>query len=185
MPTGKPMLITANQPFGARKKVFPDPAMALSAVDRLVHHATILEMNVESYRRRQANKRKEPGRPASYATPANSLHRCRPRCPNLPGSVRHQSLIGQCRCCRPAGGDTCLRRARGVLAGRADCRRTSQGLRPWQDGLQSLALPASPRPQAQCSAQWSAVQRMVASERHEAGTREVAKRYRSSDGRYS
>ena len=26
--------------------------MTLDAVDRLVHHATILEMNVESYRRR-------------------------------------------------------------------------------------------------------------------------------------
>ncbi len=65
------MLITANQPFGEWGKVFPDPAMTLAAVDRLVHHATILEMNVESYRRREAVKRKHPGRPASYATPAN------------------------------------------------------------------------------------------------------------------
>jgi DNA replication protein DnaC len=66
------MLITANQPFGAWDKVFPDPAMTLAAVDRLVHHATIFEMNVESYRRREAIKRKGPGRPASYATPANT-----------------------------------------------------------------------------------------------------------------
>jgi hypothetical protein len=28
--------------------------MTLAAVDRLVHHATILEMNVESFRRRAA-----------------------------------------------------------------------------------------------------------------------------------
>ena len=48
------MLITANQPFGEWGKVFPDPAMTLAAVDRLVHHATIFEMNVESYRRRDA-----------------------------------------------------------------------------------------------------------------------------------
>jgi hypothetical protein len=34
--------------------VFPDPAMTVAAVDRLVHHATILELNVESYRRRAA-----------------------------------------------------------------------------------------------------------------------------------
>jgi DNA replication protein DnaC len=34
-------LITANQPFGAWGQVFPDPAMTLAAVDRLVHHATI------------------------------------------------------------------------------------------------------------------------------------------------
>jgi DNA replication protein DnaC len=66
------MLITANQPFGEWNKVFPDPAMTLAAVDRLVHHATILEMNVESYRRRQAvEKRKGPGRPAAFATPNN------------------------------------------------------------------------------------------------------------------
>jgi hypothetical protein len=32
--------------------------MTLAAVDRLVHHATILEMNVESYRRRTALERK-------------------------------------------------------------------------------------------------------------------------------
>ncbi|HEY5412193.1 MAG TPA: IS21-like element helper ATPase IstB [Caulobacteraceae bacterium] len=66
------MLITANQPFGEWGKVFPDPAMTLAAVDRLVHHSTILEMNVESYRRRQAIERKHgPGRPPSRATPAN------------------------------------------------------------------------------------------------------------------
>lgn len=35
-------------------EVFPDKAMTLAAVDRLVHHATILEMNVDSYRRRAA-----------------------------------------------------------------------------------------------------------------------------------
>ena len=47
-------LITANQPFGEWGKIFPDPAMTLAAADRLVHHATIFEMNVESYRRRTA-----------------------------------------------------------------------------------------------------------------------------------
>jgi DNA replication protein DnaC len=64
------MLITANQPFGEWGKVFPDPAMTLAAVDRLVHHSTILEMNVESYRRRTAIERKRgPGRPPLHATP--------------------------------------------------------------------------------------------------------------------
>jgi DNA replication protein DnaC len=63
------MLITANQPFGEWNKVFPDPAMTLAAIDRLVHHATIVEMNVESYRRRTALERKRgPGRPPSHAT---------------------------------------------------------------------------------------------------------------------
>ena len=63
------MLITANQPFGEWGKVFPDQAMTLAAIDRLVHHATILEMNVESYRRREALDRKRGrGRPATHAT---------------------------------------------------------------------------------------------------------------------
>jgi hypothetical protein len=47
-------MITANQPFGAWDQVFPDKAMTVAAIDRLVHHAVILEMNVESYRRRAA-----------------------------------------------------------------------------------------------------------------------------------
>jgi DNA replication protein DnaC len=52
------MLITANQPFGEWNAIFPDPSMTLAAVDRLVHHAAIFEMNVESYRRRAAEKAK-------------------------------------------------------------------------------------------------------------------------------
>ena len=47
-----------------------DPAMTLAAVDRLVHHATIFEINVDSYRRRVALERKQkgPGRPPNHAT---------------------------------------------------------------------------------------------------------------------
>jgi DNA replication protein DnaC len=63
------MLITANQPFGEWGKIFPDQTMTLAAIDRLVHHATVLEMNVESYRRREALDRKRGrGRPATHAT---------------------------------------------------------------------------------------------------------------------
>jgi DNA replication protein DnaC len=53
------LLITSNQPFGEWTSVFPDAAMTLAAVDRLVHHAVILEMNVESYRRRSAATRQK------------------------------------------------------------------------------------------------------------------------------
>jgi DNA replication protein DnaC len=63
------MLITANQPFGEWGRIFPDQAMTLAAVDRLVHHATIFEMNVESFRRRAAIQRRQgPGRPPTRAT---------------------------------------------------------------------------------------------------------------------
>ncbi len=48
------LLITANQPFSTWDQIFPDPAMTVAAIDRLVHHATIFEMNGESFRRRTA-----------------------------------------------------------------------------------------------------------------------------------
>ena len=51
------LLITANQPFGAWNDIFPDPAMTVAAIDRLVHHAIILEMNTDSYPRRSAEAR--------------------------------------------------------------------------------------------------------------------------------
>lgn len=68
------LMITANQPFGEWGRIFPDETTAVAAVDRLVHRATILEMNVESFRRRealQAGPRKR-GRPASRATEKNT-----------------------------------------------------------------------------------------------------------------
>jgi DNA replication protein DnaC len=68
------MLITANQPFAEWNKIFPDQAMLIASVDRLVHHSTIFEMNVESYRRRGALDRKAraaaaPTRSTEPATP--------------------------------------------------------------------------------------------------------------------
>jgi DNA replication protein DnaC len=48
------LMVTANQPFSAWGQVFPDPTMTVAAVDRLVHHSVILEMNGTSYRRRAA-----------------------------------------------------------------------------------------------------------------------------------
>lgn len=56
----KSLAITANTPFSQWGEVFVEPAMTLAAVDRLVHHATILEMNVESYRRRSARQEGAP-----------------------------------------------------------------------------------------------------------------------------
>lgn len=61
----KSLAITANTPFSQWGEVFVDPAMTLAAVDRLVHHSTILEMNVESYRRRAARAMATPTRKVS------------------------------------------------------------------------------------------------------------------------
>ena len=59
------LAIAANQPFSAWDRVFPDHAVTVAAIDRLVHHATILEMNGDSYRRRTAANRRgaEPDAP--------------------------------------------------------------------------------------------------------------------------
>lgn len=50
----KSLLITCNQAFAEWDKIFVDKTMAVAAVDRLIHHATIFELNVESYRKRSA-----------------------------------------------------------------------------------------------------------------------------------
>jgi DNA replication protein DnaC len=64
------LMITANQPFGEWTSVFPDAAMTLAAVDRLVHHSTIFEMNVESYRRTAAAART----PRKLKSPSDNKH---------------------------------------------------------------------------------------------------------------
>ena len=49
------ILLTANQPFSGWDTGFPDPGMTVAAIDRLVHHSTLFELNkVESYRGKQA-----------------------------------------------------------------------------------------------------------------------------------
>lgn len=55
----KSMVITCNQPFKDWDRIFLDKQMAIAAVDRLVHHATILEIEAESYRRREALGKKK------------------------------------------------------------------------------------------------------------------------------
>ena len=52
-------IITANQPFSGWNDVFPDPGMTVAAIDRLVHHSTIFELNAESYRRRTASDKQK------------------------------------------------------------------------------------------------------------------------------
>lgn len=66
------LAIAANQPFSAWDRVFPDQAVTVAAIDRLVHHATILEMNSDSYRRRAAADRAAPKADAAATTFADN-----------------------------------------------------------------------------------------------------------------
>jgi DNA replication protein DnaC len=50
------LIITSNQPFGEWDQIFPDNTMAVAAIDRLVHHATIINIQEQSYRKATANK---------------------------------------------------------------------------------------------------------------------------------
>ena len=52
------VLITSNLPFSKWEMIFKDPMTTAAAIDRLVHHSVILELNVPSYRAEQARKRK-------------------------------------------------------------------------------------------------------------------------------
>lgn len=45
------LIITSNQPFSEWTNIFQDKAMAVAAIDRLVHDAQIIQINCESYRR--------------------------------------------------------------------------------------------------------------------------------------
>lgn len=51
------LMVTTNQPFSAWERIFADKAMTIAAVDRLVHHAHILALEGESYRRQAAFQR--------------------------------------------------------------------------------------------------------------------------------
>ena len=52
------LLITSNLPFSKWDIIFKDPMTTAAAIDRLVHHSVVLELNVPSYRAEQAKKRK-------------------------------------------------------------------------------------------------------------------------------
>src|SRR5206468_7018672 len=53
------VLLTSNLPFSKWEAIFKDPTTTAAAVDRLVHHCVILELNIPSYRLEQAKKAKD------------------------------------------------------------------------------------------------------------------------------
>ena len=55
------LMITSNLPFSKWEQIFKDPMTTAAAIDRLVHHSVILELNIDSYRMEQA-KNKEPNK---------------------------------------------------------------------------------------------------------------------------
>jgi DNA replication protein DnaC len=58
-------ILSADEVFGThREAIFKDPMTTAAAIDRLVHHCVIVELNIPSYRAEQAKKAKQ-GRSAT------------------------------------------------------------------------------------------------------------------------
>jgi DNA replication protein DnaC len=51
--------LTSNLPFSKWESIFKDPMTTAAAIDRLVHHSVIVELNLPSYRLEHAKKAKE------------------------------------------------------------------------------------------------------------------------------
>ena len=52
------VMLTSNLPFSKWEAIFKDPMTTAAAIDRLVHHSVILELNIASYRLEEAKRTK-------------------------------------------------------------------------------------------------------------------------------
>ena len=52
------VMITSNLPFSQWEEIFKDPMTTAAAIDQLVHHSVVLELNVPSYRLEESKKRR-------------------------------------------------------------------------------------------------------------------------------
>jgi DNA replication protein DnaC len=53
------LMISSNLPFSKWEQIFKDPMTAAAAIDRLVHHSIVLELNLPSYRLEHSKKNKK------------------------------------------------------------------------------------------------------------------------------
>lgn len=57
------LIVTSNQPFSQWDQIFPDSLMTVAAIDRIIHHATIIEIDKDSFR--QTHRKKQQQRTVS------------------------------------------------------------------------------------------------------------------------
>lgn len=65
------VLLTSNLPFSKWEGIFKDPMTTAAAIDRLVHHSMIVELNIPSYRLEQARNNVQALGPEESAAPAS------------------------------------------------------------------------------------------------------------------
>ena len=54
------IMLSSNFPFSKWEKIFKDPMVTAAAIDRLVHHSVIMELNLDSYRMDHAKNQRKP-----------------------------------------------------------------------------------------------------------------------------
>ena len=73
-------MITSNLPFSRWEEIFKDPTTTAAAIDRLVHHSVIIELNLESYRLEESRKQRKAAQENSKSSePGKALESTLPR----------------------------------------------------------------------------------------------------------
>ncbi len=72
------MILTSYRGFAEWGKVFGNPVVATALLDRLLHHAAVVQIEGASYRLRQHADLMLDGFPSSSAAPSTEAPRCRP-----------------------------------------------------------------------------------------------------------
>ena len=67
------VLLTSNLVFSQWEQIFKDPMTTAAAVDRLVHHSVILELNLPSYRMEAAQKKRGAAASSTQGTDAAAV----------------------------------------------------------------------------------------------------------------
>jgi hypothetical protein len=83
-------MITSNLPFSQWERIFKDPTTTAAAVDRLVHHSVIIELNLESYRLKESKKQKTEAGDASTTTTHKKAH---PNRPTTMKNLKNSSIV--------------------------------------------------------------------------------------------
>jgi hypothetical protein len=89
--------VITNIPFQHWDTVFPNAACAVALIDRLTHHAEILSIDGESYRKReaeQAQKRKQEQKPKRWTTQCQTAAALIDAGPDLRGPGRWAHPVG-------------------------------------------------------------------------------------------
>jgi DNA replication protein DnaC len=86
------VLLTSNLPFSKWEGIFKDPMTTAAAIDRLVHHSVIVELNIPSYRLEQARNNgqalgKEPADELVPGEPASGSGLCPAPTAGSPGTL--------------------------------------------------------------------------------------------------